>query len=62
MVTAVRLIGPLVLFVLLVAALAISYQPRPQRHPSKLEKTCPYNGAWLPCFIRDEALQQTWNV
>ncbi|EIM25766.1 hypothetical protein [Microvirga lotononidis] len=37
-------------------------QPKRQLHPSKLEKTCPYQGAWMPCFIRDEALSQQWDV
>jgi hypothetical protein len=26
------------------------------RRPSKLEKTCPFEGAWVPCFIVDEAV------
>ena len=43
--------------------LAWGYQAKPRNlHPSKLEKTCPFGGAWVPCFIRDEALQQTWEI
>ncbi len=57
-----RLIAALVAVACLVAlAIETRAQPRP-RHPSKLEKTCPYAGAWMPCFIRDEALSQQWNV
>lgn len=39
-------------------ALAMETWPTPRdRSPSKLEKSCHYEGNWLPCFIRDEALQ-----
>ncbi len=24
--------------------------------PSKLERTCPFRGTWMPCHIRDEGL------
>lgn len=62
MVTAIRLLGPLAAVLMLAAAMVVSYTPRPVRHPSKLEKTCPFAGAWMPCHIRDEALQQTWDI
>lgn len=37
-------------------------KPHPVAAPTKLEKTCAYRGAWMPCFIRDEALQQQWSI
>ena len=69
MVTAPRLLGPLVL-VLLAAALAASYSPKPaQSFPNKLERTCriysendPDMMAHAPCFIVDEYLQPQWDV
>ena len=62
MVTALRLIGPLVVFVLLIAAVACSYAPKRTSSPSRLEKTCYHKGAWLPCFIKDEALNSQWDI
>ena len=57
MVTVLRLIGPLLAFVLLMGGLALSYSPKPaQSFPNKLEKTCPFEGAWVPCFIVDSTL------
>lgn len=51
--------------VALLCLLGLAWEARPQPrnlHPSKLEKTCAYRGAWVPCFIVDEALQSTWDV
>lgn len=46
-----------------VLALAWETRAKPRdRSPSKLEKSCHYEGNWLPCFIRDEALQQQWDA
>ena len=64
MVTAPRLLGPLVL-VLLAAALAASYSPRPVKsHPSVVEKSCrlPGNMISVPCKFLDEYLQSTWEI
>jgi hypothetical protein len=70
MVTALRLIGPLLAFVLLMGGLALSYSPKPaQSPPNRLERTCriyserdPDMMAHAPCFIVDEYLQPQWNV
>lgn len=44
-------------------ALAVETHPKPRNlSPSRLERTCFYKGAWLPCFIRDEATSQTWDI
>lgn len=30
--------------------------------PSRLEKSCPAGPFFVPCFTKDEALSQTWDV
>ena len=56
-----RLAALVVLLCLIAFGIRAGEPPRISS-PSKLEKTCPFNGAWVPCFIRDEALSQQWNV
>jgi hypothetical protein len=64
MVTVLKTVGPLVALGLLVAALAISYQPREPRHssPSYLERTCQIHNerayAFVPCGALDEYLMK----
>lgn len=47
---------------LLLACLSGCTQAKKVSSPSKLEKTCAYAGSFVPCFIRDEALAQTWDI
>lgn len=57
-----RIVAVAVAFLCL-GALVVESRPRPRDNsPSKLEKTCPFEGAWAPCFIVDEALQQQWDI
>jgi hypothetical protein len=49
-------------FIMLAIVAACLLKPKPVSHPTKLEKTCFHEGAWLPCFIKDEALQTQWNI
>lgn len=36
--------------------------PRGVSYPTKLEKTCAFRGAFIPCFIVDEATSPQWNA
>lgn len=57
-----RLIAALaVLLCLLGMAWETRAKPR-NFHPSRLEKSCPAGPFFVPCFIKDEALQQTWDI
>jgi hypothetical protein len=55
-------ISALVALACLVALYAETRQPPRKPSPSHLERSCPAGPFYVPCFIKDEALQQTWNV
>ena len=58
---AARLAALVALLCLIAFGIRAGEQPR-NLSPSKLEKTCFYQGTWLPCFIKDEALQTSWDI
>lgn len=49
-------------FIMLAVLAACAMKPKPASPPTKLERTCPFEGAWMPCFIVDEALQPQWSI
>lgn len=58
---AVRILAGGFIMLALLAGHLLKPAPRPS-FPTKLEKTCFHEGAWLPCFIKDEALSSQWNI